>query len=61
MKVKVLVVSDSVRPAMLPRPGILQARTLEWVAMHSSRGSSRPRDGTRISYISCIGRRVLYH
>ena len=24
--------------------GILQARTLEWVAMPSSRGSSRPRD-----------------
>ena len=26
--------------------GILQARTLEWVAMPSSRGSSRPRDRT---------------
>ena len=26
--------------------GILQARTLEWVAMPSSRGSSRPRDQT---------------
>ena len=25
-------------------PGILQARTLEWVAISSSRGSSRPRD-----------------
>ena len=24
--------------------GILQARTLEWVAMPSSRGSSQPRD-----------------
>ena len=24
--------------------GLLQARILEWVAMHSSRGSSRPRD-----------------
>ena len=24
--------------------GILQARILEWVAMHSSRGSSQPRD-----------------
>ena len=29
--------------------GILQARILEWVAMPSSRGSSRPRDGTLIS------------
>ena len=26
-----------------------------------SKGSSQPRDGTHISYISCIGRRVLYH
>ena len=41
--------------------GILQARTLEWVAILSFRGSSRPRDWTRISYISCIGKQVLYH
>ena len=27
----------------------------------SSRGSSRARDWTLISYVSCIGRRVLYH
>ena len=36
--------------------GILQAWTLEWVAMPSSRGSSQPRDRTSISGISCIGR-----
>ena len=30
--------------------GILQARTLEWVAGPSSRGSSQPRDQTHISY-----------
>ena len=41
--------------------GILQARTLEWVAVPSSRGSSRLRDWTHVSYISCIGRQVLYH
>ena len=41
--------------------GILQERILEWVAMPSSRGSSRPRDQTCISYISCIGRQFLYH
>ena len=41
--------------------GILQARILEWAAMPSSRGSSRPRDRTWISYISCFGKRVLYH
>ena len=41
--------------------GILQARLLEWVAISSSRGSSQPGDRTRISYVSCIGRQVLYH
>ena len=41
--------------------GILQARILEWVAMVSSRGSSQPRDESYVSYISCIGRWVLYH
>ena len=29
--------------------GILQARILEWVAMPSSRGSSKPRDQTHVS------------
>ena len=38
---------------------ILQARILEWVVMPSSRGSSRPRDWTHVSFISCTGRRVL--
>ena len=28
--------------------------------MPSSRGSSRPRDPTHISFTSCIGRQVLY-
>ena len=41
--------------------GIFQARILEWVATPSSKGSSRPRDRTRVSYISCIGRWFLYH
>ena len=40
--------------------GILQARILEWVAMPSSRGSSQPREGTLISYVSFIGEWVLY-
>ena len=34
--------------------GIFQARVLEWVAIPSSRGFSRLRDGTRASYVSCI-------
>ena len=37
---------------------ISQARILEWVAISFSRGSSQPRDQTRIS---CIGRQILYH
>ena len=35
--------------------GILQARILEWVAISFSRGSSRPRDWTNVSYL--VGRR----
>ena len=41
--------------------GILQARTLDWVALPSSRGSSQPRDRKFISYVSCISRQVFYH
>ena len=37
--------------------GILQARVLEWGAIPFFRGSSWPRDRTRVS---CIGRRILY-
>ena len=40
--------------------GILQERILEWIAMPSSRGSSRPRDWTHISCLSCTSRQVLY-
>ena len=39
--------------------GILQARILEWVAMPSSRGSSQPRDQTRVFYVSCIADRFF--
>ena len=35
-------------------------KNLEGVAISFSRGSSRPRDGTLISCVSCIGRWVLY-
>ena len=41
--------------------GILQARTLEWVAISFSRGSFWPRDRTHVSYVSCTDRRALYH
>ena len=39
---------------------IFQARLLEWVGISSSRGSSWPRGQTHVSYISSIGRRILY-
>ena len=41
--------------------GILQARILEWIAISFSRGSSRLRDQTHMSYVSCLGRQVLNH
>ena len=41
--------------------GVFQARILQWFAIPSSRGSAQPRDQTCISYVSCIGRWVLYH
>jgi len=34
-----------------PVHGILQARILEWAAISSSRGSSQPRDQTKVSGI----------
>ena len=40
---------------------IFPARILEWVAVPSSRGSSGPRGQARVSYVSCIVRRVPYH
>ena len=40
---------------------ILQGRILEWDAVPSPSGSSRPRDWTCVCYISCIGKQVLYH
>ena len=41
--------------------GILQTRILEWAAIFSSTGSSQPRDNTRVSHVSCVGRWDLYH
>ena len=41
--------------------GIVQARILEWVAISFSRGSSRPKDRTHVSCVSCSGKWVLYH
>ena len=41
--------------------GISQVRILEWVAISCSKGSSRPKDWTHVSWASCIGRQILYH
>ena len=41
--------------------GIFQARILEWVAISSSRGSSRPRDWTYAFCLSSTNRQILYH
>ena len=41
--------------------GIFQASILKWGAISYSRGSFQPRDWTRVSYISCTGRQLLYH
>ena len=41
--------------------GILQTRTLAWVAMPSSRRSSLPRDQTWVSKVSRTGWQILYH
>ena len=46
----------SVAPEAPLSMGVLQARILEWVAIPSSRSSSQPKDRTRISFVSCIGR-----
>ena len=52
------VVSDSLWPHGLSSPpassvhGIFQSRILEWVAISFSRGSSQPRDWTRVSCIA---------
>ena len=60
----VSVVSNSLWPRSSPGSsdhGIFQARTLEWVAISFSRGSSWRRVQTWVSCISCIGRWILYH
>ena len=44
-----------------PVHGISQAKTLEWVAIFFSRGSSWPRGRTCVSCVFCIGRQILYH
>ena len=61
------IISNSFQPHGLGPPGspgssvhgILQARTLEWVAISFSGGASPPRYQNPISCVSCIGRQIL--
>ena len=58
------VMPDSLQPHRLYPPSssddrIFQSRILEWVAISFSRGSSRPRNRTHISCISCNGRKFF--
>ena len=48
-------------PSCSSAHGILQAGILEGIAVASSRAYSLPRDWNCLSYVSCIGRQVLYH
>ena len=41
--------------------GILQAKILQWVAIPFSGGIFLIRDRTCVSYVSCIGRHIVYH
>ena len=61
------VMSNTLQPMDCSPPGSsihgdsVQASILQWVAMPSSMGSSQSRDQTHVSYVSCIGKWVLYH
>ena len=58
-RVWLLCESLDCRPADSSVHGIFQAGILEWVAISSSRGSSRPRDWTYVSGISFIAGRFF--
>ena len=54
-------------PTQELNPGLLHCRRILYLLSHQgsqaisySRGSSQPRDRTRVSYISCIDRCILY-
>ena len=54
-----LFATHRLSPARLLCSWIFQARILEWVTIPFSRGSSRPRDRTCVSWVSCIGKWIL--
>ena len=60
-RVWLFVTPWTVAPPGSSAHGIFQARILEWVAISLSRTSSQPRDQTRTSCVSFIGRQIIYH
>ena len=52
--------TPGLEPASSTVHGVSQSSILEWIATSYSRGSFWPRDRTLISFISCIGRWILY-
>ena len=59
-RVQLFVTPWTVAPPPRLLCGIFQARILEWIAIPYSWGSSPSRDWTCISWVSYIGRRILY-
>ena len=53
-RVRLCATPETAAHQVPPIPGILHARTLEWVAISFPTGSSRPRDRTQVSCI--VGR-----
>ena len=51
---------NRLQPSSLSVHGISRARILEWVAISISMGSSWSRDWTCISWVTCVGRWILY-
>ena len=60
-RVRLCVTPWTIKPPGSSGHGDSPGRILEWVAISSSKRSSQPRDRTRVSCVSCTGRRVLYH
>ena len=52
--------TPGLKPTRLLCPWDFPGRILEWVAVSFSRGSFQPQHQTHISFISCIGERILY-
>ena len=60
-RVQLFATRTVVHKAPLPMEYPRHAKILEWVAVLFSRGSSQSKDQARISCVSCICRRILYH